>query len=64
MDKNFAAWMIEGGPRMESVASAREREQLHALREGQRRDHVGLIARLRGITRSTTPEADLACCPA
>jgi hypothetical protein len=63
MDKNIAAWMIAGGPLVESHTETREREQLRAFREGQRRDHVGLIARLRAITRSSTPDTELACCP-
>jgi hypothetical protein len=63
MDENFAAWMI-GGPRVETLATKREREQLHAFRESQRREHVGLIDRLRGITRLTTTEADIVCCTA
>ena len=63
MDENFAAWMIAGGPRVETRAMAREREQLFAFRESQRRDHVGLIDRLRGITRPKA-EVDLVCCAA
>jgi hypothetical protein len=62
MDANFAAWMIGGGPRIETLAMKREREQLHAFRESQRREHVGLLDRLRGITRPTTTETDLVCC--
>ena len=64
MDTNIAAWMIGGGPRMKTRAAEREREQLHAFRESQRRDHVGLIGRLRGVVRPATLETDLACCPA
>jgi hypothetical protein len=64
MDENFAAWMIGGGPRVETLATKREREQLHAFRESQRREHVGLIDRLRGITRPTTTEVDMVCCTA
>ena len=64
MEDNFAAWMIAGGPRVETRAMAREREQLHAFRESQRRDHVGLIDRLRGITRPKDSEVDLVCCAA
>jgi hypothetical protein len=64
METNVAAWMIGGGPRIETRAEEREREQLHAFRESQRRDHVGLIERMRGVTRPATPEVDLACCPA
>lgn len=64
MDTNIAAWMIGGGPRTETRAAEREREQLHAFRESQRRDHVGLFDRLRGAARPATPEADLATCPA
>jgi hypothetical protein len=64
MDTNFAAWMIAGGPRIEILSVDREREQLRAFRENQRENHVGLIDRLRGMTRSKTAEADLAGCAA
>ena len=64
MDDNFAAWMIAGGPRVETRATAREREHLLAFRESQRRDHVGLIDRLRGLTRHRDSEVDLANCAA
>ena len=68
MDKNIAAWMIAGGPRIELQSTIREREQLHALRESQRVERLGLIDRLRGITKPKTVEltadADLVCCAA
>jgi hypothetical protein len=64
MDENFAAWMIGGGPRVETLATQREREQLHAFRESQRREHVGLIERLRGIARPATNQADSVTCTA
>jgi hypothetical protein len=64
MDKNFAAWMIAGGPLVQTHAEIREREQLLAFREGQRHEHVGLIDRLRGFARPKTAEADLTCCAA
>jgi len=64
MDTNFAAWMIGGGPRIETLSVDRERDQLRALRESQRENHVGLIDRLRGITRSKTAEVDLVSCAA
>jgi hypothetical protein len=37
---------------------------LRAFRESQRENHVGLIDRLRGITRSKTADADLVTCAA
>ena len=64
MDTNFAAWMIAGGPRIEIRSVDREREQLRAFRESQRENHVGLIDRLRGITRSKTADVDLVSCAA
>ena len=64
MDTNFAAWMIAGGPRVETQAEGRERQHLIAFRENQRREHVGLIDRLRGVTRPATSEVDLVCCAA
>jgi hypothetical protein len=64
MDKNFAAWMISGGPRFETHETAREREQLLAFREGQRLNHVGLVDRLRAIARPKTADVDLADCAA
>jgi hypothetical protein len=64
MDENVAAWMIGGGPPVETLATQREREQLRAFRESQRREHVGLIDRLRGIVRPATNEADSVTCTA
>ena len=64
MDTNLAAWMIAGGPRVELQATLREREQLHALLESRKADHVSLIDRIRGRIRSNAAEVDLVCCPA
>jgi hypothetical protein len=65
MDTNISAWMIAGGPRIELQATIREREQLHAFRESQRAEQVGLIDRIRGIGRAKpATELDLVCCPA
>lgn len=66
MDHNIAAWMIAGGPRVETHADMRDREQLHAFRESQRIAHVGLIDRLRAIARPRAVDAtiDLAPCAA
>ena len=64
MDTNIAAWMIAGGPRVELRATAREREQLHALLESRRADHVGLIDRILGRSRPKGIDLDLVCCPA
>lgn len=67
MDTNIAAWMIAGGPRLETHAQTREREQLYAFRESQRVEQVdrpSLIARIRGLVRSTAAAPELACCPA
>ena len=67
MDINVAAWMIAGGPRIENGPIDREREQLHAFREGQRNgreDRVSIVERLLGTTRPKPAEADLVCCTA
>jgi hypothetical protein len=56
--------MMVGSPQMELEATWRERQQLHAFREGQRAERVSVIDRLRGISRSRQVEADLVCCPA
>ena len=64
MNTNIAAWMIAGGPRSESRATQREREQLAAFRESQRSEQVSLIDRLRGLSRPRQAETDLVCCPA
>ena len=64
MDTNLAAWMIAGGPRIDLQATQRDREQLYALRESTRTEHVGWIERILGRSRSRTVEVDLVCCPA
>ena len=64
MDKNLAAWMIAGGLQIELRSTIREREQLHAFRESQRVNRVGLMDRLRGMTKTRPAEVDLVCCPA
>ena len=67
MDTNITAWMIAGGPRIETQADAREREQLHAFRESQRVARTAgpsLLDRIRGISRAPEDEIDLVCCPA
>jgi hypothetical protein len=67
MDTNLAAWMIAGGPRIETHAAEREREQLHAFRESQhvaRVDRPGLAERLRSFARPAAAGPDTACCPA
>ncbi|HET7703455.1 MAG TPA: hypothetical protein VFK35_08650 [Candidatus Limnocylindrales bacterium] len=67
MDTNIAAWMIAGGPRIETVADAREREQLHALRESRRVEQagrMGLVERIRAFARPQNDAVDTACCPA
>ena len=67
MDTNIAAWMIAGGPHVETHAQAREREQLHAFRDSQREANAGrpgILDRLRAIGRPQPVERDLAWCPA
>jgi hypothetical protein len=67
MDTNLAAWMIAGGPRIETHASEREREQLHAFRESQRIaqvDRPSLVERIRSFARPAPAAPDAACCPA
>ena len=67
MDTNIAAWMIAGGPHVETHASQREREQLHAFRESQRVEQSGrpgLMARIRSLVQQAPPAANLDCCPA
>ena len=67
MDTNIAAWMIAGGPRIEIRADARERDQLHALRESQRlgqAGRIGLVERIRAFARPQNDAVDVACCPA
>ena len=68
MDTNIAAWMIAGGPHLETHASRREREQLYAFRESQREREQsrrsGLLARIRSLVHQAPPAANLDCCPA
>ena len=72
MDPNIAAWMIAGGPRVETRRSRLEREQLQAFIESQRARPSTSIAqrlvdRLRpaGGHRETAPVClDAACCAA
>ncbi|MEA2519909.1 MAG: hypothetical protein QOF49_1989 [Chloroflexota bacterium] len=69
MDTNLAAWMIAGGPRTETHASERERQQLHAFRESQRVARVArpsVIERIRAFARTSAnpTTTDAACCPA
>ena len=63
MDTNIAAWMIGGGPRLETERSRREQEQLHAYLEHQHTDErgPGLAERIRGLFRSTPPERATCC---
>ena len=65
MDHNIAAWMIAGGPHVETQQTQREREQLHAFIESHRAAERGpsVLERIRLYVRpvaSTEP----ACCPA
>lgn len=67
MDMNVAAWMIAGGPHVETHAQAREREQLYAFRESQRVEQIGrpsLVARIRHLVTRTAAQPELGCCPA
>jgi hypothetical protein len=67
MDTNIAAWMIAGGPHVETHAQTREREQLYAFRESQRVEQIdrpSLTARIRTFVKPTATEPELACCPA
>lgn len=65
MDHNVAAWMIAGGPRVETQQDRREREQLHAYLDSQRAPEraPGLVARIRDLVRPIAV-AEPACCPA
>ena len=65
MEPNIAAWMIAGGPHVETERSRREREQLHAFLETQRATDrgPGFFARIRLAVRPVAP-AEPACCPA
>ena len=65
MDHNIAAWMIAGGPHVETERTRRDREQLHAFLESHRADERGpnVLERIRLFVRpgaATQP----ACCPA
>lgn len=67
MDTNIAAWMIAGGPRLETHAQAREREHLSAFRESQlveQVDRPSLAARIRSLVKPTATERELVCCSA
>ena len=66
MDHNIAAWMIAGGPRIETMQSRREREQLHAYLESQASAAHGpsFVARLRDLVRPAAAPVEPACCPA
>jgi len=67
MDTNIAAWMVSGGPHVQTRAQAREREQLYAFRESQLVEKIGrpsLVARIRSLITPTPAEPELACCPA
>lgn len=61
MDMNIAAWMISGGPRIETRADEREREQLHVLLESRRvarPARPSLVARVLAFVRPTAPGAN------
>lgn len=67
MDTNIAAWMIGGGPHLETHAEQRDRQQLHAFLESQRiaaAARPSLIDRFRSVVRPASHDADIACCPA
>lgn len=67
MDTNLAAWMIAGGPHVETHAQFREREHLHAFRESQRVEQSarpGIVARIRSLVQPAPGAANLDCCPA
>jgi hypothetical protein len=67
MDRNIAAWMIAGGPRIEDPHAARDREQLHAFRESQRVSRparIGLVERVRSLVQPKPAEPVLDCCTA
>ena len=67
MDTNVVAWMIAGGPHVETQAQAREREHLYAFRESQRvvqSERPGLFARIRSLVNGTAAEPEFVCCPA
>jgi hypothetical protein len=67
MDQNFASWMIAGGRGGDDPHAARDREQLHALRESRRAARPAqpsLIGRIRLIVLPNGTAGDPACCPA
>lgn len=67
MEPILAAWMIDGGPRIEIPSERRDREQLHAFRESQRNEQAPrrtFVQRLLGLARAPRTTTDLACCPA
>ena len=67
MDTNIAAWMVAGGPHIETHAATREREQLYAFRESQRVEEAGragIVERIRAFARPQSDAVDRACCPA
>ncbi len=64
---NVAAWMIAGGPQIETRQSRLEREQLHAFRESRRvvhEDDPGILERIRSFVRPESRTAEPVCCPA
>jgi hypothetical protein len=64
MDTNLTAWIAAGGPSMEDPHAERDRAQLHAFREGERRAKhgPGRFERLSHLVRPVTP-TEPACCP-
>ena len=65
MDHNIAAWMIAGGPHVETLQTQREREQLHAFLESHRAAERGpnVLERFRLFVRPVAA-TEPACCPA
>lgn len=68
MDANLSAWMISGGPRIETPPVNRDQLHLATLRAEARLDRLGpgLVARLAAALRPTPARSslDAACCPA
>ena len=69
MDPNIAAWMIAGGPRLETRSQRLAREQLHAYLESRRATEPesapGLVERISQLLRPAPATCtDPACCPA
>ena len=64
MDPNIAAWMIAGGPRLDTERTQREREQLHAYleRDDPTDRGPGFLERIRHLVRPAA--AQPACCVA